>query len=106
MILVNDNYQIIVTLDCLNQSDRYHNRHHHQRDLLKQGPVSQFGLTGLNRCLKKRDETSRTNVWGSNRAAAANWFFRLGELGSVDRALAANSSLLDDIEMVFRLVTT
>lgn len=45
-------------------------------------------------------------MWGSNRAAAANWFFRLGELGSVDRALAANSSLLDDIEMVFRLVNT
>lgn len=49
---------------------------------------------------------SRNHVWGSNRAAAANWFFRLGELGSVDRTLAANSSLLDDIEMVFRLVTT
>lgn len=49
---------------------------------------------------------SRNKVWGSNRAAAANWFFRLGEFGSVERALAANSSLLDDIEMVFRLVTT
>lgn len=42
----------------------------------------------------------------SHRAAAASWFFRLGELGSVDRALAASSSLLDDIEIVFRLDTT
>lgn len=40
------------------------------------------------------------------RAAAASWFLRLGELGSVDSALAASSSLLDDIEMVFRLETT
>lgn len=43
---------------------------------------------------------------GLYRAAAANWFLRLGELGSVERALAANSSLLEDMEMVFRLVTT
>lgn len=42
----------------------------------------------------------------SHRAAVASWFFRLGELGSVDRALAASSSLLDDMEMVFRLETT
>lgn len=54
----------------------------------------------------ERQNKGRNNVWGSNRAAAASWFFKLGELGSVDRALAANSSLLDDIEMVFRLVTT
>lgn len=40
------------------------------------------------------------------RAAAASWFLRLGELGSVVRALAASSSLLDDMEMVFRLETT
>lgn len=42
----------------------------------------------------------------SDRAAAASWFFRLGEFGSVDRTLAASSSLLDDMEIVFRLVTT
>ena len=30
----------------------------------------------------------------------------MGELGSVDRALAASSSLLDDMEIVFRLDTT
>lgn len=42
----------------------------------------------------------------SYRAAAASWFLRLGELGSVERALAANNSLLDDMEMVFRLDTT
>lgn len=41
-----------------------------------------------------------------HRAAAASWFFRLGAPGSVDRALAASSSLLDDMEMVFRLDTT
>lgn len=41
-----------------------------------------------------------------HRAAAASWFLRLGELGSVDRALAASSSLLDDMEIVFRLDTT
>lgn len=40
------------------------------------------------------------------RAAAASWFLRLGELGSVDSALAESSSLLDDIEIVFRLDTT
>lgn len=40
------------------------------------------------------------------RAAAASWFLRLGELGSVDRALADSSSLLDDMEIVFRLDTT
>lgn len=62
--------------------------------------------TDCNWVLLQRDEMSRNKVPGSNRAAAANWFFRLGELGSVDKALAANSSLLDDIEMVFRLVTT
>lgn len=45
-------------------------------------------------------------VGGFYRAAAASWFLRLGELGSVDRALAAKSSLLDDIEIVFRLDTT
>lgn len=43
---------------------------------------------------------------GAYRAAAASWFLRLGELGSVERALAASSSLLEDMEMVFRLVTT
>lgn len=43
---------------------------------------------------------------GLYRAAAARWFFRLGELGSVDRALAASSSLLEDMEMVFKLDTT
>lgn len=42
----------------------------------------------------------------TDRAAVANWFLRLGELGSVDKALAANSSLLEDMEMVFRLDTT
>lgn len=42
----------------------------------------------------------------SDRAAAASWFFRLGELGSVVRALAASSSLLDDMEIVLRLETT
>lgn len=41
-----------------------------------------------------------------HRAAAASWFFRFGELGSVDRALAASSSLLEDMEMVFKLDTT
>jgi len=40
------------------------------------------------------------------RAAAASWFLRLGEPGSVERALAASSSLLEDMEMVFRLDTT
>lgn len=42
----------------------------------------------------------------SYRAAAANWFLRLGEAGSVDRALAASSSLLEDMAIVFRLDTT
>lgn len=42
----------------------------------------------------------------TDRAAVASWFLRLGELGSVDKALAANSSLLEDMEMVFRLDTT
>lgn len=42
----------------------------------------------------------------SHRAAAASWFFRLGELGSVERALAASISLLDDMEIVLRLDTT
>lgn len=42
----------------------------------------------------------------TDRAAVASWFLRLGELGSVDKALAANSSLLEDIEIVFRLDTT
>ncbi len=53
---------------------------------------------------KARIEQQKTA--DSNRAAAASWFFRLGELGSVDRALAASRSLLEDMEMVFRLVTT
>ena len=62
----------------------------------------------MNRCW----QAWRTSVnWGSGalrayRAAAASWFLRLGEPGSVDRALAASSSLLEDMEMVLRLDTT
>lgn len=55
------------------------------------------------------DRHGATHVVGKEkayRAAAASWFFRLGAPGSVDRALAASSSLLDDMEMVFRLDTT
>ncbi len=55
---------------------------------------------------KKRLATKETERNGPYRAAAASWFLRLGELGSVDRALAASSSLLDDMEIVFRLDTT
>lgn len=60
-------------------------------------------LCGLN---QEGDSANGTCGGGLYRAAAANWFLRLGELGSVERALAANSSLLEDMEMVFRLVTT
>lgn len=54
-------------------------------------------------CLRRVDREERK---ACHRAAAASWFLRLGELGSVVRALAASSSLLDDMEIVFRLDTT
>lgn len=54
----------------------------------------------------KRKEKENSCLRRTDRAAVANWFLRLGELGSVDKALAANSSLLEDMEMVFRLDTT
>lgn len=55
---------------------------------------------------KKRLANKDTKRNVTYRAAAASWFLRLGELGSVDRALAASSSLLDDMEIVFRFDTT
>lgn len=61
--------------------------------------------TSADDVIKKKRKNSCC-LRGTDRAAVANWFLRLGELGSVDKALAANSSLLEDMEMVFRLDTT
>ena len=50
------------------------------------------------------EQRSRSPLMASvtARQAAASWFITLGALGSAERALAANSNLVEETEMVRR----